>query len=77
MACPNPYTEAMLTEAESAYHKLMTGTAVVEFTDQNGDKVRFSQASRSNLYQYIQTIRAALYPDCATKINSRPAGFLF
>lgn len=77
MNCPVPYTQAMLDEAEKAYHSLMTGTAVVEFTDQNGDKVRFQQSNRQNLYMYIQTIRKALYPACATRNGSGPVGFLF
>jgi hypothetical protein len=77
MTCPAPYTLAMLQEAEQAYHKLMTGTSVVEFWDQNGDKVRFHQSNRQALYLYIQDMRAALFPDCSRYKGSGPAGFLF
>jgi len=46
-----------LAEAESAYHDLMTGKAVVEVTDQNGEKVVFHRASASKLAQYIQSLK--------------------
>ena len=46
-----------LAEAESAYHDLMTGKAVVEVTDQNGEKVTFHRASASKLAQYIQSLK--------------------
>lgn len=49
-----------LTEAESAYHDLMTGKAVVEVTDQNGEKVVFSRASATKLAQYIQSLKLQL-----------------
>lgn len=77
MSCPTTFTPEMLAEAEAAYHKLMTGTAVVEFTDQNGDKVRFSSANQQKLYLYIQQMRAALNPACAPRCGNGPVGFLF
>lgn len=45
-----------LADAEAKYHQLMTGTAVVEVTDQNGEKVTFSRASSNNLAKYIQSL---------------------
>lgn len=49
-----------LADAEAKYHQLMTGTSVVEVTDQNGEKVVFSRASASNLAKYIQQLKDQL-----------------
>ena len=49
-----------LVDAEAKYHQLMTGTSVVEVTDQNGEKVVFSRASASNLARYIQQLKNQL-----------------
>ncbi len=49
-----------LAEAESSYHDLMTGKAVVEVTDQNGEKVVFNRASASKLAQYIHSLKLQL-----------------
>lgn len=53
-------TQQMLTEAEAAYHGLLTGKAVVEFRDQNGETVKYSQASRLGLAAYIQYLKGQL-----------------
>lgn len=68
-----------LREAELQYHKLMTGTSIVEITDQNGDRVKFGAANRANLYNYIQELRL-LCPQTAGTVQprvSRPVGFIF
>lgn len=49
-----------LAEAESAYHDLQVGKAVVEVTDQNGEKVVFSRANVGRLQQYIDSLKAQL-----------------
>lgn len=61
-----------IAEAETAYHRLMLGGAVVEVTDQNGEKVRYAQANRSGLYSYIQTLKALLPSDDAARPTSGP-----
>ncbi len=55
-----------LVEAEAAWHRLMTGQAVVEFRDQNGETVRYGKATKGDLAIYIQTLKAAINgsPDC-------------
>lgn len=78
MSCtPTTATAEMLAEAEKAYHDLVLGKAVVEITDQNGEKVRFGQAKRTDLYQYIQSLRSQLATGCSTPLPSGPAGFIF
>jgi hypothetical protein len=79
MACSTQKTACqLLAEAESAYHALMTGQALVEITDQNGDRVKFAQARKSDLYTYIQNLRSQC-PDTVntTIVVTGPAGFYF
>lgn len=49
-----------LQEARAAYHALMTGTAVVEFRDQNGETVKYGQANANKLAIYIQELERKL-----------------
>ena len=49
-----------LTEAETAYHKLLTGRSAVEFRDRNGETVRYSAANRGALAAYIESLKAQL-----------------
>ncbi len=53
-------TQNHLDEAESALHALATGTSVVEFRDQNGETVKYNQASRSGLLAYILDLKRQL-----------------
>lgn len=46
-----------LTEAENAYHSLMSGQAVVEFRDQNGETVRYQAANAFRLAAYIESLK--------------------
>lgn len=68
-------TQQELTEAETAYHKLMLGHSAVEVRDQNGDMVRYTPANRQALQLYIQKLRIELGVVIPTA--TRPAGFLF
>lgn len=78
MSCSTtPTTQQLLSEAEKAYHNLLTGTAVVEVTDQNGERVRFASARRADLYQYIQQLRAMLSVAPTVSPINGPAGFIF
>ena len=79
MNCKNTTPlEKQIAEAKAAYHSLMTGTAVVEVVDQNGERVRFNPAKKSDLYAYIMSLENQLpcsqLPLCAPK---GPAGFFF
>jgi len=47
----------MLVDAEASYHALMTGKSVREYVDQNGEKVAYTQANKSDLAIYIQSLK--------------------
>lgn len=53
-------TQQMLNDAEAAYHALMIGGAVAEFTDQNGEKVRYTAAKKHDLLAYIEWLKGQL-----------------
>lgn len=50
-------TQELLTQAEQAYHLLMTGKSPRVVVDQNGERVEFTVASSTKLLQYIQRLR--------------------
>lgn len=58
-------TDQMLTEAQNALHALLTGSAVVEFTDQNGEKIRYTAAKKHDLIAYIAWLKGELGLDVA------------
>lgn len=49
-----------LQEAETAYHRLMTGQSAVEFRDSNGESVRYSAVSATKLMGYILSLKIQL-----------------
>lgn len=49
-----------IADAETAYRDLMLGNNVARFVDQNREQVEFSSATRSELYTYIQQLKAQL-----------------
>lgn len=49
-----------LNEAETAYHELVTGRAVAEIRDQNGETIRYSKADLSKLQIYINSLKQTL-----------------
>lgn len=70
-------TLLQLHEAEAAYHNYLTGSQAVEITDQNGERVRFTAINISQLRMYIDSLRAELFPESATRRTNGPAGFIF
>lgn len=66
-----------ITEAESAYHDLMTGQAARIVIDQNGERVEFVAANRSALYAYIQQLKMQLPTELAASRVTGPLGFTF
>jgi hypothetical protein len=60
-------TAERLAEAEDAYHRLATGTSVVEVRDSNGETVRYQMANRGSLLTYIEQLKAEI-----AKINGQP-----
>lgn len=53
-------TEEKLADAEAKYHKLVVGTAVRVFVDQNGERVEFTATTRASLLAYIQELKRQL-----------------
>lgn len=49
-----------LQEAETAYHRLVTGQSAVEFRDSNGEMVRYSAISANQLKGYILSLKMRL-----------------
>lgn len=49
-----------LTEAESAYHKLMSGQSARVYVDQNGERIEYSMQKASDLKAYIAYLRSLL-----------------
>lgn len=62
--------QALLKEAEQAYHNLMTGTATVR-VKKDGREVEFGRADANKLKAYIEQLKAEL--GIATR-RRRPAG---
>lgn len=71
--------EGRLTEAQTAYHNLVSGQAVAAFTDQNGERVSYTKADLKLLAGYINDMVALLgQPSTvATSSAPRPLRFLF
>jgi DNA polymerase III delta prime subunit len=74
-------TKASLDEARKAYHALMLGTSPRVVVDQNNERVEFTAANKSSLYNYILQLEAALGTTCGSTptypTNVAPAGFVF
>lgn len=52
--------QARLTEAQKAYHQLVTGQSARVVVDQNGERVEFTAARKTDLYNYIASLQSAL-----------------
>lgn len=61
-----------LAEAEAAYHALMTGRAVVEVRDSNGDSVTYQQASMPKLAAYIVDLKRQIGSTGGSSNSSGP-----
>lgn len=66
-----------LLDAQTARHALITGTAVEQFVDQNGETVKYSKMNIAKLEEYIAELEALLNPTLAFTRMRRPLGFLF
>lgn len=53
-------TQELLTAARLAYHNLTVGGQVRVFVDQNGERVEYTAARRSDLLAYITGLEAQL-----------------
>jgi hypothetical protein len=70
--------QSLLEAAESAYHSLIIGGQAVDFTDQNGERIRYSAGNRGDLLNYINWLRSllGLCPFALSRV-ARPAGVIF
>lgn len=66
-------TAELLADARTAYHRLMTGTSVVEVRDQNGETIRYKFADEGKLLAYIQSLERQL----SGAAYSGPMQFIF
>jgi hypothetical protein len=55
-----PVTSQTLTDAEEAYHALLTGKSVASFRDSNGEQVTYSAVNVSRLGTYIEDLKREL-----------------
>lgn len=68
----------LLLRAEAAYTTLLMGGQVVDFQDQNGERVRYTAASRTDLLTLINWLRSQLgMCSFGMLVPGRPAGVLF
>lgn len=65
-----------ISDAETKYHALMTGTMARVIVDQNGERVEFTTVKRADLYSYIQQLKSLLPDDFPVQV-ARPIRFLF
>lgn len=65
---------SFLSEAQTAYHNLMTGQKVVSI-NRAGRQVTFNQTNKSELLSYISELQAALEP--TSTIRKRTSGKVY
>ena len=70
-------TKALLKDAETQYHALMTGRSARVVVDQNGERVEFTSARKQDLYAYIQSLQSQLGSGPTALASVAPAGFIF
>jgi hypothetical protein len=68
--------QSRLTEAEAAYHRLMTGDREVEVTFSDGRRVRLGETDASALKRYIGELQAEIAAATCPRARG-PIGFLF
>ena len=61
-----------LADAQAAYHDLLTGKAVVQFRDQNGEVVIYALADKSQLAAYIIDLKAQIALAAGSRVNVGP-----
>ncbi len=65
-----------LTEAETAYHDLMTGRSARVFVDQNGERVEYVSANAYRLATYIQELKRRIAAASGTTTGRPMRAFL-
>lgn len=69
--------QAMLAEAQTAYHTVMMGGGVVVVVDQNGERVEYSRASGPALLKYIAMLQAQINAMMGVAVIGGPLRFIF
>lgn len=62
----------LLTQAEAAYHALLTGKQARVVVDQNGERIEYTSANRDALRAYIEELRAKVANPAANPMIRRP-----
>lgn len=68
--------QALLVEANAAYHSLQIGTSARVVVDGDGQRVEYTVANRADLYAYILRLQGML-PPVAPVPYGGPATFTF
>lgn len=68
---------ALLAKAEAAYDDWISGKGVIEFEDQNGERIRKSAANLPALRNRIAELRKLCDPLAAYRNRHRGFGFTF
>ena len=68
---------ALLAKAEAAIESYYGGESVVEFQDQNGERVKYGAATIGQLEARAERLRRLCDPSYGRKAAPRPVGFLF
>lgn len=66
-----------LTDAREKRHALLTGQAVEQYVDQNGEQIRYTKMNLTALDTYIAELEGILNPCLARQRVRRPLGFTF
>lgn len=67
-----PSNAQLLTQAEAAYHALMTGKQARVVVDQNGERVEYNTSNRDALRAYIADLRALVAAPTTNLMLRRP-----
>lgn len=68
---------ALLRSAEAAIEAYYNGTSVVEFEDQNGERVKYNNLNIAALEGRAERLRRLCDPCYGRLARTRPIGFLF
>lgn len=66
-----------LREAREKRHLLLTGQAVEQYVDQNGEQIRYTKMNLDRLDLYIAELEGLLNPCLARANVKRPLRFVF
>lgn len=74
---PLPDYCALLAKAEAAIEAYYGGESVVEFEDQNGERVKYGAVNIALLEARAERLRRLCDPSYGRRAAPRPIGFIF